>query len=303
MISRAAVHQLIHATLSVDVRRRVLRCLEILQTASLKKAIREQGLAGMHDKLETIVNDVRHQYSSFELCSIYTFTKTRGMHAFQTGLVEEAFSCLPKNDLSIVDVGDSAGTHLAYLKGLHPDRVQSSLSINIDPEAVRRIQEKGLPARQLAAEDAAKQGVTADIFLCFETLEHLASPIPFLHSLAEARCCQLLVVTVPFVKRSRLGLHHIRLNYRQPQTAEKVHIFELNPADWRLMFAHTGWKVVSERTYLQYPRRGLWRIMQPLWRWWDFEGFWGAVLQPDFTWSELYQWGPARGASGAKVDV
>ena len=109
-----------------------------------------------------------------------------------------------------MDIGDSSGTHIGYLKALKPDLDARFVSLNLDPEAVKRIQAKGLEA------------------------------------------------------------------------------LELCPEDLRLLFDHTGWRVARERIYMQYPRRPPLALTRPLWARWDFEGFYGAVLEPDETWSSLY---------------
>ena len=104
-------------------------------------------------------------------------------------------------------------------------------------------------------------------------LEHLYDPCHFLHDLAVKTQAKYFVITVPFVRKSRAGFWHIRRGQQNPVHAEDVHIFELSPADRKLIALHSGWRVVKEKVYLQYPRRGLWGITQPIWKKMDFEGF------------------------------
>ncbi len=73
------------------------------------------------------------------------------------------------------------------------------------------------------------------------------------------------------------------------QLAENTHIFELSPEDWKLIFRHSGWNILKERVYLQYPKRHFWFITKALWKKFDFEGFWGAILEKDTTFSDYYQ--------------
>jgi len=153
---------------------------------------------------------------------------------------------------------------------------------------VDRIRARGLTAIRARAEDIAGMGITADLFLLFQTLEHLSDPFRFLHALSARSGCRRLVLTVPFVRRSRLGLHHIRQALRQPVSPERVHLLELCPEDLRLLFRHTGWDVEYEQTYLQYPLWSPLRATHPIWARWDFEGFYGAVLKPEPSWSSLY---------------
>src|SRR5437870_3616576 len=169
-------------------------------------------------------------------------------------------------------------------KGILPSAAKKSLRAGIE-----RLQSASLRlALREPAEDVARQGLSADIFVSFEMLEHLPSPIHFLQSLSEKTTCKAFVVTVPYVAQSRVGLHHIRQNRPDRCTPENTHIFELCPADWRLLFLHAGWSVKKEMLYLQYPRFHALRVMRTLWKRLDFEGFWGAILQRDHTWSAHY---------------
>ena len=262
--------------------------LERLQSASLRLALREQGLWELQERLKQIVPDLKHQYSSFEVDSYYLQLKVRGQHAFQIALATEAIKTIgeSKRSLELVDVGDSAGTHIKYLQELNKDLELRCLSINADESSVKRIQAKGLQALHMRAEEFASHGINADIFLSFEMLEHLPNPIQFLKSLSYRTACQALVITVPYVAQSRVALHHIRGGRREHHKSENIHIFEFCPSDWRALFIHSGWSVYKERLYLQYPRYSPLRTMKPLWKTLDYEGFWGAILQRDHTWSD-----------------
>lgn len=257
---------------------------EHLLTRSLRAAAAEQGLAPLVERLAA-VGDVSDQYTTMRMDSPYLRQKVLTQHAFQVALAGPA---LPKGDGVVVDIGDSSGAHTQYLKALHPDCKAGFLSVNLDEHAVAKIQGKGLKAMHARAEDVLKKGVTAEVFLLFETLEHLSDPFNFLHALASKSLCRRLVLTVPYVRRSRLGLHHIRLDIRKKMTAERVHLLELCPEDLRLLFAHTGWRVENERIYLQYPLRSPLRATKALWARHDFEGFYGVVLSRDDSWSSLY---------------
>ena len=96
------------------------------------------------------------------------------------------------------------------------------------------------------------------------------------------------MVTVPYVAQSRVALHQIRAGMKKVAPAETVHVFELSPEDWKLAFLHAGWKIERERIYRQYPRWSPLRFTKWLWKRSDFEGFYGAVLSRDDTWSSLY---------------
>ena len=256
-------------------------------TRSLIEAAGEQGLDRLSKRLEEIVPDISEQYSAFKLDSSYLRIKARNMHAFQIGLVNKVLGEFQAP--CIVDIGDSAGTHIQYIKGIHREKKQiQGLSINLDRKAIQKIRKKGMDAIEARAEDLSRHNVKADILLCFETLEHLTDPVRFLRGLSETDA-KYLIITVPYLRKSRMGLSHIRKKSERVANAETTHIFELNKEDWKLLARHSGWDVAEERIYAQYPRMGLFRATQPLWKKYDFEGFLGFVLKKDDRWSSQYQ--------------
>lgn len=292
-------YRLLRASLPSRVRRS-LRCLiEEAKIASIRQGLRQQGLLKLHDRLMTIVPDMRDQYTAYPLDTPLCYEKhpeflevcVRGLHAFQISLVEQALALLQLDSigrtLTIVDIGDSAGTHVQYLRGLrHNIR---SLSINIDKHAVQKIWQKGLEAICASVDEIELYDIHPDIFLSFEVLEHLPDPSRFLRTISRVKSCLALIATVPYVRHSRVGLQYVRLGIRQPVTPEGVHIFELSPHDWRLLFMFSGWRILEDRIYRQYPRFRPLHLMKFAWRARDFEGFYGAILVKDSTWSDLYQ--------------
>ena len=261
------------------------RAKEGLFLRSLLAAGREQKLMSLAKKLAAL-GGVEEQYTTNKIDTDYLRWKVLLQNAFQIDLAGPE---MPKDGGLVADIGDSSGRHLAALKALIPGVRARFLSVNLDPVAVEKARSRGIEAVESRAEDLAARGLSADVFLLFEILEHLPDPFNFMHDLAMKSSCRSLVVTVPYVRRSRLGLHHIRMNMREKFGAERVHLLELSPEDWRLLFLHTGWRVRSERTYLQYPRFGPLRATAAAWRRYDFEGFYGAVLERDDRWSSLYE--------------
>jgi 2-polyprenyl-3-methyl-5-hydroxy-6-metoxy-1,4-benzoquinol methylase len=259
----------------------------------IRKAIEEQGLDELVKQLEGIVPDIAGQYSRKWEWNEYWDLKVRGLHAFQCSLMIKALETLPRSGrITLVDIGDSAGTHMLYLRELAKNRVEvDSVSVNVDAKAVERIRARGLQAMLCRAEDLDLMGLKVDLFTSFEMVEHLHNPAIFFRRLAKKTHCNRMLITVPYVKKSRVGLHFLRANYPEKIYAEDEHIFELNPADWTLLLLHSGWKVIDSQIYRQYPRR--WPILQRLWAaYWrarDYEGFWGAILEKDTHLSDLYQ--------------
>ena len=280
----------INNILSQNQKSKLVCFFEMLWLASLEKAVKEQGLELMYRKLSTIVPDISSQYSSFfKIEGKYLLTKVRSEHAFQMFLVEKAIQMMNFNGSeTIVDIGDSDGTHVQYLKGLLGDTYRT-LSVDIDKKAVDKIKQKGLEAVNARAEELDQHNIDADLFMSFEMLEHLSSPIDFLHSLAEKTSCKGFVVTVPYLQQGRVALHYITESQKKDVYAGNTHIFELSPCDWRLIFQHAGWRIEYDQVYLQYPKKSWLKVTKPLWKKFDFEGFFGAILVRDDKWSNCYK--------------
>lgn len=262
-----------------------------LSAWSIRQALREQGLAKEVEKLRLIVPDVSRQYTRPSPWSGYWELKMRGMHAFQCQLMLQAINSLPEKDFTVVDIGDSAGTHMLYLRELAKDKGNiETISVNLDSQAIDRIRKRGLRAILSRAEEVDLPGEQVDLFVSFEMVEHLHNPAIFFRRLAKKSTCNHMLITVPYLRTSRVGLYQVRHEMTENLYAEDEHIFELSPGDWTLLMRHAGWKVVQSRIYYQYPRKwpGLAQLMASFWRHTDFEGFWGAILEKETTFSDRY---------------
>jgi hypothetical protein len=264
-----------------------------MRIASLKAAGREQKLEKLYQLLEEIIPDISDQYTTFKIDNELLKINTRMLHSFQVNLALKAIEFLSiKKSSFIADVGDSSGSHITYLKTIIANDQRfvphdfKFVSINIDQVAINKIRSKGIEAILCRAEELdEKYAIKADLFMSFETLEHLSDPLSFLDNISKKSISEYFVLTVPYLSRSRVGLHHIRNKQYREVIPENTHIFELSPDDWKLIFQHSGWNVLEERIYRQYPFWSWWILMKPIWKKFDFEGFYGAILKKDRTWS------------------
>jgi 2-polyprenyl-3-methyl-5-hydroxy-6-metoxy-1,4-benzoquinol methylase len=260
---------------------------------SLNSAIKSQNLSKLVDQINVIVPDISSQYTTLKIEGSYLETKVRAQHAFQLSLAQKAIAMVDKkaSEMTIVDIGDSSGIHLTYLHGLYGDI--NALSVNLDPIAVQKIKDKGLRAIESRAEllhNHPDFSGDVDIFLSYEMLEHLLNPIEFLHQMSLQTQCQYFVITVPYLTKSRVGLHQIRnVKNTSDFNAERTHIFELSPFDWDLIFRFSGWKIVYSQQYTQYPKKLPGNLLKYLWRKMDFDGFYGVILQRDDSISSKYK--------------
>jgi len=261
---------------------------------SLRSAIREQGLWSLLEECRCIVPDISDQNSWSNETSEYrryAEIKMRGMHVFQVRCALDAIELIGRPGLHIIDLGDSSGNHTKYLKHLTAQRqIERVISINLDPVAVEKIKSKGGEAILCRAEELDLRNLKADLFMSFEMVEHLMDPARFLYKLASANSAEYFLMTVPYCRRSRVGIRHLRLDSSLPEklTADDVHMFELAPEDWNLLALFSGWRPLFTRTYWQYPRYSPLRVTRSLWRTLDYEGFWGVLWRRDLSIAKCY---------------
>lgn len=281
------------------IKQKVKKLAKSILTAAVLSSNRSRGESELKAELVKIVPDISKQYTTFDVAENDTYLNEniRCLHAFQISLALRAVNRISlttdNKHLNIVDIGDSSGTHILYLNEILSRRGinATALSVNLDPIAVEKIKAKGLHAIHCRAEELStiEGGVDADIFLLYETLEHLFDPVSFLHTLSTKTNCQYLVLTVPYLVRSRVGLQHLRLNTKAEMYAENTHIFELCPSDWNLLFRFSGWKIVEADIYTQYPKWGLLNFAKYIWRKFAFDGFYGVILERDHSVSNRYK--------------
>ena len=266
-----------------------------LSAESLRAAIEAQNLEPICDKLRKVVPDLRDQYTGVldeAEYRRYWELKMRGLHAWQTLLGLEALKRIGRDGLTLADIGDSSGNHGLYLKALAaPGKIDRFISVNLDPVAVAKVQAKGGESILSRAEDLDHAGLRPDLFLSFQTLEHLTDPVRFLHGLAIKGAADWMVLTVPYRRVSRFGGGHLRMpeaELPEKMTAEDVHIYEFSPEDWALLARFAGWRSEHATLYRQYPPRLPLRLTAPLWRALDFEGFFGMILARDLSLAGRY---------------
>jgi hypothetical protein len=282
----------------VKFRQHLEEYIFLLLRLSIISACKEQQLTDLREHISALVPDVSETYTSFTLNSYWEHI-VRSRHSFQVSLIETVLQFLnTKETTTVVDIGDSSGTHLRYMIAGNRDGHFNTLSINLDPAAIKKIRSYGLNAIQSRIEDMYEHPSfirDPNIYLCFETLEHLRDPVTFLHDLASNTTCDYLILSVPYLRKSRVGLHqlrpqpgHIMTGADRPFNAEMTHIFELCPADWDLLFRFSGWKIVRSVRFTAYPKKNILTLTRFLWRRLNFDGHYGIILQPDNSIASQY---------------
>lgn len=253
------------------------------RTWSIKKALQNQGLTPRYNQLKRLNIDITNQYSKESIESEYIKTKVLALHSFQMALFAQFINYQEEsNKWKVVDLGDSSGNHSRYIKKLFDKHKFLTVGVNSDKKAIERIDNNNSIGCYSSIERYTSNYYHNNseklILLMFETLEHLDNPIEVLKNIRANMNPVALIITVPFVRRSRVGLHYLRNNLKTDKEVnqENNHIFELSPDDWMLLFKYCGFKVEKAFIYYQYPR---WiPFLRYYWQAFDFEGFVGFIL-------------------------
>lgn len=268
------------------------------------KAVRKENI-NFINKLEQILPSLKDQVNfmndNTKEDSVYLQHKRRNLHAFQLQFtldkIEKLKIEININKISLIDIGDSSGNHLIQLQTLDKD-IESIASVNLDIKAVEKIRKKGIDAYHCRAEELLeKHDLRPNFFISYQMVEHLTDPVRFLHSISESskkgggNSCDRFIISVPYQKQSRVGFWHMRgkKDSKTLRNAEDVHIFELSPEDWKLLAEFSGWEVISEKIYYQYPKWHWLYFTKYLWKKFDFEGFYIMELKINNRWSKLYE--------------
>ncbi len=138
----------------------------------------------------------------------------------------------------ILDVGDVDGLMLKALG-------REGIGFNLSAAAVERIRANGVEARLGDGHRMPFDDASFDVVLCFETLEHVESPVALLDELA--RVCApggRVYVSVPWVAATRIYP-------RDPALPRgHAHCFELDRADLGALVSHSplgvSWEAVCD---------------------------------------------------------
>jgi len=268
-----------------------LSVFEFIGALSLGWAIRVQKLRSLIGRLREIEPDIADQEnSSVEGFNAFWELKRRALQAFQCRLMLRVSTPL-KTELTVVDIGDSSGRHMRYLQKLSNNKNVKAIGVNLDPRAISKIRSRGGEAILCRAEELDLGERKVDFYTSFQMVEHLHNPSYFFRNLAVKGSGNQLLVTLPLLKQSRVGFHCMKGGAHKQIFAEDEHILELSPKDWLLLMRHSGWKAVWQESYFQYPR-GLpvisW-LFSKFWKRFDYEGFWGVLLEKDLIESNKYQ--------------
>lgn len=124
-----------------------------IMTSNLKRVSRRYGDVGIGKMIKDLGVDLSDQYTKQAEMTDYRTWKMETQQAFQIYFTLKAVHYLDNvgiisddKRLSLVDIGDSAGNHLKYLRhklqGKYPDI--EAVSVNLDSVAVEKIRARGV---------------------------------------------------------------------------------------------------------------------------------------------------------------
>jgi len=118
--------------------------LQMVCKLSIKAANIGNENKDMLNRLRLIVPDISRQHFHVDGFNEYWELKGRGLHAFQCLMMLKVIKTINKKQLTVVDIGDSAGTHMKYLKELTGDEYKiNTVSVNLDSRAIEKIKAQG----------------------------------------------------------------------------------------------------------------------------------------------------------------
>ena len=166
--------------------------------------------------------DYRHLRNGIRYCHAWR------LHALRTRIGSRL------GDAKILDVGDTDGLILKHLG-------KTGTGFNLSPAAIANIESNGIEARLGDGHDLPFEDDSFDYVFCFETLEHVESPIQILDQLE--RVCKptgRLFVSIPWVPRTFVHSRDFSIQRGYG------HIFEFCRDDFTAMLTHTKLEIMWE---------------------------------------------------------
>lgn len=165
---------------------------------------------------------------------------------------KEHYSDIFNPEVKILKVGDPSGNLLETLG-------KRGTSVNINPECISFIRDKGLDALCLNAEDMEFEDASFDYVFCFQCLEHIHNPIKALNEFGRiAR--KKVFISIPYTARTNIYNAGYWLNEQKKlwgTEAPKVsdcHIFEFSTEDFKKILSFTNLDYGSNQLIYYFSR-------------------------------------------------
>jgi SAM-dependent methyltransferase len=152
---------------------------------------------------------------------------------------EDRFPETFDSETEILNIGDTSGLLFRAMG-------RTGLSLNIRPDRVAYMQSKGIEAVVGDAEALDFADDSFDYVFCFQTLEHVKSPLKILMEMGRV-VRRAVFITIPFVKETRIwDRGEFIRDYRQADEHEaafiqddECHVFEFSSNDLKKLLSFT----------------------------------------------------------------
>jgi SAM-dependent methyltransferase len=168
----------------------------------------------------------------------------------------DAFPDMFDPETRVLNIGDTSGL-------LYRAMGRTGLSLNIRPDRVAYMQLQGLDAVVGDAEALEFEDDSFDYVLCFQTLEHVKSPLKILSEMGRV-ARKAVFISIPFVKETRIWDREAFIrDYRQADpveamniTDDECHIFEFSSEDLQRLLSFTELTCADNFTLDYFPANG-----------------------------------------------
>ena len=111
---------------------------------SVSHSVRENKFVELIERLRQIAPDIsRQELTAMSGFNDYWELKRRALQAFQCAMMLKSLEPLTVKNLTVVDIGDSAGTHMLYLKELTKEKFDiDTIGVNLDSAAIEKLRQK-----------------------------------------------------------------------------------------------------------------------------------------------------------------
>ena len=193
-------------------------------------------ISAISRQIEQLVDYKKH-YGWTDLTAEHDYYRVLYFHSCLIKVLTEKFPTQVHKKVRILDVGDSDGLILKYVKTFLCGEA-AVVGLNFEAKCADNIKHNGVNAIQGDAHYLPFKDDSFDFVFCFETLEHLENPILVLQNLKKIVTGKIFLSIPNFGRETRI---YPKLD------AQEYHIFEFSPADFSKILSHANLKACFYR--------------------------------------------------------
>lgn len=163
----------------------------------------------------------------------------------QTNLVNFVKTFAAENYKVVVEIGATSDMFLRYVKS------ERKLGVNVLDVCIEQLNKQGIIGIKADEQRMPLEDNTADLTICFETLEHVQNPILFLTELSRITKKRLLL-SIPWVPKTNIRDRWQWDGNPGGQPDSEFHVFEFDERDFRKILSYADFKVSVYRKLVNY---------------------------------------------------